>query len=340
MITMNVVDLERFNLGSPLGIGANYEVYAAVDRETGNQVVLKRPWAQTIRVGQSRRIDEQSARLIELHRELAGAVPHIAPLVGYTEQVSHERYFGDGLPQAYHVLVEERAKGMPLVAEIKDKFRGVPIGLAQNLFALHPLVQGAFEATKGVFEQILKIEQAATSRHFLIMDLRPQNIFFDPRQGEITAIDIGTCVDLRMAAGPQPAPDIHDCLAELCKFYLEPQTPPTQVKGYRDPYGMGPAVGFAKELDRLMDACTGLADGPLQDVAMAMLRRLKSRDYGEIATFHHDLQEYFALIDERNRNLQDFPDRLAVWRQGMELLREQYWRKYRFDSEADLAPYA
>src|SRR5262245_16603711 len=132
MIIMNVVDLERFSLDSPLGIGANYEVYAAVDRETGNQVVLKRPWAQTIRVGQSRRIDEQSVRVIELHHELAGVVPHIAPLVGYTEQVSHERYFGDGLSQAYHVLVEERAKGIPLVAEIKDKFRGVPIGLAQN----------------------------------------------------------------------------------------------------------------------------------------------------------------------------------------------------------------
>src|SRR5215510_1016933 len=183
---MNVVDLDRFSLGSPLGIGANYEVYAAVDCETGNQVVLKRPWAQTIRVGQSRRVDEQSARVIELHREFAGIIPHVASLVGYTEQVSHEGYFGDGLPQAYHVLIEERAKGVPLVAEIKDKFRGVPIGLAQNLFALYPLVQAASTAQKSIFEQILEIEQAAVSRHFLIMDLRPQNIFFDPRQGEIT----------------------------------------------------------------------------------------------------------------------------------------------------------
>jgi hypothetical protein len=340
MTIMNVVDLERFNLGSPLGIGANYEVYAAVDRETGNQVVLKRPWAQTIRVGQSRRVDEQSARVIELHRELAGVVPHVAPLVGYTEQVSHERYFGDGLPQAYCVLVEERANGMPLVAEIKDKFRGVPIGLAQNLFALYPLVQGALTWRQSIFEQILQIEQAAMSRDFLIMDLRPQNIFFDPSHGEITAIDIGTCVDLRMAAGARLALDVHDCLAELCKFYLEPQTPPTQVKGYRDPYGMGPAVGFARELDRLLDACRGLAGGPLQELTIAMLQRLKSRDYGEISAFHHDLQEYLTLLDERNRSLEDFPDRVAVWRQGMELLREQYWRKYRFDPDADLAPYA
>ena len=36
---------------------------------------------------------------------------------------------------------------------------------------------------------------------YLIMDLRPQNVFFDPKRGEIIIIDIGTCIDLR-TAGP------------------------------------------------------------------------------------------------------------------------------------------
>jgi hypothetical protein len=337
---MDVIDLERYSLGGLLGIGANYEVYAAVDRETAKDVVLKRPWAQTIRVGQSRHVDEQSARVIELHRRFAGVVPHIAPLVGYTERVSHDRYFGDALPQEYHVLVEERARGLPLVADIKDKFRGVPIGLAQNLFALHPLVQGAFEGRPSIFEQILEVEEASTRMDYLIMDLRPQNIFFDPKRGEIAVIDIGTSVDLRTASGPRPAPDVHDCLAELCKFYLEPQIPPTHSRGYRDPYGMGPALGFARELDRMIQACDGVANGSLRDLAVDMLQRLKRRDYGGVIPFRRDLQQYFALVDERNRNLQDFPDLIAVWHQGMELLREQYWRKFRFDPDADLTPYA
>ena len=336
---MDAIDLERFSLSGPLGIGANYEVYAAVDRETGKDVVLKRPWAQTIRVGQSRRIDEQSARVIELHRVLAGVVPQIAPLVGYAERARHDRYFGDALSQEYYVLVEERARGVPLVADIKDKFRGIPIGLAQNLFALYPLVQGAFEGTLSIFEQILYVVEAFTDRHYLIMDLRPQNVFFDPQRGEITVIDIGTCVDLRNAAGPRPAPDVDDCLAELCKFYLEPQSPPVQLKGYRDPYGMGPALGFAKELDRMIQACSGLASGPLQDLSVGMLQRLQRRDYGAVAPFRRDLQQYFTLVDERNRNLDDFPGLVEVWRQGMGLLREQYWRKFRFDPDADLAPY-
>jgi serine/threonine protein kinase len=337
---MNAIDLERFSLGRPLGIGANYEVYAAVDRETGKDVVLKRPWAQTIRVGQSRHVDEQSERVIELHRVLAGTVPHIAPLVGYTARVSHDHYFGDALSQEYHVLVEERARGLPLVADIKEKFRGIPIGLAQNLFALHPLGQGAFEGKQSIFEQLLDVEEAVTRVDYLIMDLRPQNVFFDPNRGEITVIDIGTCVDLKTAAGPRPIPDIHDCLAELCKFYLEPQSPPTHPKGYRDPYGMGPALGFTKELDRLIQASAGMASGPLRDLAVEILQRLKRRDYGGVLPFRHDLQQYFTLVDERNRNLPDFAVRLEVWRQGLELLREPYWRKFRFDPDVDLAPYA
>ena len=72
----------------------------------------------------------------------------------------------------------------------------------QNLFALHPLVQGAFEGRQSIFEQILDVEEALTRVDYLIMDLRPQNVFFDPKRGEITVIDIGTCVDLKTAAGP------------------------------------------------------------------------------------------------------------------------------------------
>jgi serine/threonine protein kinase len=336
---MDAIDLERFILNGPLGFGANYEVYAAIDRETGKDVVLKRPWAQTIRSGQSWHIDEQSARVIELHWTLGDAVPYISPLVGYTERVRHDSYFGDSLPQEYYVLVEERARGVPLVADIKDKFRGVPIGLGQNLFALYPLVQGSFAGAASVFEQLLDVEESFTRMDCLLMDLRPQNIFFDPKRSEITVIDIGTCVDLRTASSPRPAPDVHDCLVELCKFFLAPQSPPTRAKGYREPFGMGPPVGFIQELDRMIQTCSALAPGPLQEVAMGILQRLKRRDYGAVAPFRRDLQQYFASVDERNRNLQEFPDMVGVWRQGMELLREQYWRKFRFDPDADLAEY-
>ena len=49
---MELVTLERYEPGSRLGTGADYEVRTAVDRETGNQVVLKRPVPQMIRLNQ------------------------------------------------------------------------------------------------------------------------------------------------------------------------------------------------------------------------------------------------------------------------------------------------
>ena len=40
---MEQVDLHRYEAAGVLGIGADYEARAAVERDTGRQVVLKRP---------------------------------------------------------------------------------------------------------------------------------------------------------------------------------------------------------------------------------------------------------------------------------------------------------
>jgi hypothetical protein len=337
---MQALDLERFSLRGLLGNGATYEVYEAIDRETGQDVVLKRPWAQSLRGNQHRSIDEQSARSIEVQRLLSGVAPHISRLIGYAGRSRHDSYFGDSLPQEYYVLVEERARGVPLVADVKDKFRGVPIGLGQNLFALYPLISEAADGAGSIFEQLLDVEEAFARVNYLILDLRPQNVYFDPRRAETTLIDLGTLVDTQDVSGSRPAPDVHDCLAELCKYYLAPHSPPAQLKNYREPFGMGPALGFTKELDRMIQSCTGLATGPLRDVVVGMLQRLKQRDYGSVASFRRDLQQYLAVRDERNRSLQDFPSLVDVWRDGMGMLRDKYWRKYLFNPEADLARYA
>jgi hypothetical protein len=337
---MHAIDLERFRLRGLLGHGANYEVYAALDRETGEDVVLKRPWAQCLRGGQYRSVDEQSARLIRVHNLLGDGAPHIARLIGYAGRARHDSYFGDAMPQEYYVLVEERARGVPLVADIKEKFRGIPIGLGQNLFALYPLVRTSMDGAGSIFEQLLEVEEAFARVDHLILDLRPQNVYFDPRRGEVTVIDVGTFVDVQAVSGMQTAPDVHDCLAELCKYYLAPHSPPAHIRGYREPFGMGPALGFARELDRMIQGCSSLEDGPLHDLVVSILRRLKGRDYGSIAPFRRDLQEYFTLLRERNTGLQDLPNLVGVWREGMGMLKDDYWRKYLFDPEADLARYA
>ena len=187
--------LERFRLQGLLGIGAQYEVYAATDSKTGAAVVLKRPWAQSLKNGQYGAADALSERLIDIHRLLGVTVPAIARHIGHAERARHDQYFGDALPHEYYVLIEERARGVPLVADIKDKFRDVPIGLAQNLFALYPLVPSLTGGSAPILLQLLDVEEAFTDRDYLVMDLRPQNVFFDPRQGTISVIDIGAFID-------------------------------------------------------------------------------------------------------------------------------------------------
>jgi serine/threonine protein kinase len=333
------IELERFRLQHLLGTGANYEVYAAVDSQTGGEVVVKRPWAQCLRGGQYRSIDELSARVIELHHRLGDAVPHLSALIGYTERKAHGRYFGDAFPQEYHVLVEERARGVPLVADIKDRFRGIPIGLGQNLFALYPLVPHRAAGAAGILQQLLDVEEAFTRRGCLVLDLRPQNVFFDPKTDEITVIDIGTFVDQSAIREARQAPDLHDCFAELCKFYMAPNSPPSHASGYREPFGMGPALGFSRDLERMIQGCRRQTTGALQDTAVGILQKINRREYGSVDAFRQDLQPYFTLVHERNRNLQDFPDLVEAWHQGMEMLREKYWRKFLFDPDADLVYY-
>jgi len=336
---MEVLALERYRLQGLLGIGAQYEVYAAIDSETDAPVVLKRPWGQSLRGGQYRSVDELSVRLIEIHRRFGETVPHISHLIGYVEPARHGHYFGDALPQAYYVLVEERARGVPLVADLKDKFRGIPIGLGQNLFALYPLVPRMTAGAVPILLQLLDVEEAFTASHCLVMDLRPQNVFFDPCQGTITVIDIGAFVDGDTARQRHQPVDLHDCLVELCKFYLAPQIPPSHAQSYREPFGMGPALGFTRELERMMQSCHQLAAGPLQEAAIAILDRIKRRDYGAVEPFRQDVQRYFALVDERNRQLKELPHLVDAWRQSLAMLYDKYWRKFLFDPETDLLHY-
>jgi len=336
---MEAMQLERFTLQKVLGTGANYEVHAATDTETGREVVLKRPWAQYIRNGQHQQVDRLSARLVDVHHALGHSLPYVSRLIGYTDCTRHDAYFGDSFPQAYHVLVEERARGVPLVGSPRDKFIGVPIGLAQNLFTLYPLVSRADQSPTGILQQLLDVEEVFTSAGYLVLDLRPQNVFFNPREGRITVIDIGDFLPPGETRGTNRRPDLHDVLVELCKFYLTPHRPPTHVHGYREPFGMGPDLGFTRELERMLQGFLGNTTGPLQEAAVTILQKVRGRGYETVGEFRADLQPYLALLGERNRMLPDFPSLVDVWREGMEMLKDKYWQKFLFDPDADLIHY-
>src|SRR5215471_10707844 len=180
MILMEQVDLSRYEATGILGTGADYEARAAVERATGRQVVLKRPTPETVRRRQHAGIEARTDRMLQAYQEVGHTIPTVVPVVGYTERANHDAYFGDALEQAYRVIIEERAVGIPLMRDLKARFTGVPIGVGQNLFALFPLVQPESAPAFAIHRQLLDLEAAYFQAGYILLDLRPHNVFYQP----------------------------------------------------------------------------------------------------------------------------------------------------------------
>ena len=191
---MEQVDLRRYEATGVLGIGADYEVRAAVERDTGRQVVLKRLPLRPCGIACTKGIEARTDRILQVYQEVGHTIPTVVPMVGYTERVNHDGYFGETLGQTYRVIVEERARGIPLMGDLKARFTGVPIGVGQNLFALFPLIQPATTAPFVIHQQLLDLEEAFFQAGYVLLDLRPHNVFYQPATGRIT-VDCGALAD-------------------------------------------------------------------------------------------------------------------------------------------------
>src|SRR5262249_57635031 len=96
---MEQVDLHRYEATGVLGIGADYEARAAVERDTGRQVVLKRPAPETVRHRMHDGIEVRTDRLLQGYQAVGHTIPTVVPIVGYTERANHHPYFAQSLPQ-------------------------------------------------------------------------------------------------------------------------------------------------------------------------------------------------------------------------------------------------
>ncbi len=213
---MEKVDLNRYQMTGILGTGADYEVRGAMDLETGQPVVLKRPVPQVISRQMHGPIEARTERSLRICQELGPNIPQLSPILAYTDPASHDEYYGDSLGQEYRVMVVARAQGIPLVGDVRARILGVPIGLGQNLFALFPLSHPPDQEPFTVLQQLLDLEEQFYQAGHILLDLGPQNVYYQPASGRITVID---CGDL-LSVGEQPSSrsrrprDIHD-------FYLE-----------------------------------------------------------------------------------------------------------------------
>ena len=373
---VDIVTLDRFELAGPLGSGADYDVRAAVDRETQRQVVLKRPSPQAVRRQMHGPIEERTDRILAAYEAAGQYCPTadaadyegiesavdatggpttagVPRIIGITEPANHDAYFGDDVGQPYRVRVEERAYGIPLVGDPRSRILRVPIGLPQNLFALHPLFPQYVNESYSwpVQEQLLAAQAVFAAAGYTLLDMGPHNVFYSPGfTRQATLVDIGALVGpgVDRAYGHAPQ-DIHDFYLEMLKYYITPEPPPTEPAGYNDPYNQRPVISLEQECDDLTAAFTA-AGGPLADAMAACIARVRRRDYGSIAQFGADLQECLHLITIRNTELViesdgqidddtdgSIPPLLGTWCEAAERLAEPHWgERYHFDTNGEV----
>ena len=337
---MEQVDLNRYEITGILGTGADYEVRAATDRQTGQAVVLKRPVPQMISRRMHQAVETRTDLTLRVHQEVGQHIPQVSPIRGYTQRANHDAYFGESLGQEYRVMVADRASGIPLVGDPRSRILRVPIGVGQHLFALYPLVCPPDREPFHILTQLLAVQETFLRSGYVLLDLGPQNIYYQPGTGRITVIDCGALLTpdqdrTPIGRGPQ---DSHDFYLEVVKFYTTPADPPREVAGYRDPYGMRPAVSFAAEMDQQARNFGAAAD-PARNAALYLIAKVRDRAYRDLDEFRQDLTAYLEEVRIRYQNLPATAEPRRAWHDALNLLRADHWRRYLFDPDTDLAPF-
>ena len=337
---MEKVSLERYEITGRLGSGADYDVRAAIDRETGAEVALKRPVPSAVSRKQHGAIEARTGRLLQAYDQAGDAGGLLAPLLGYTDTAVHDAYYGDELGEPYTVFVQGRAPGIPLLGDMMSRITGVPIGAGQTLFAMFPLEQPTGIPRFPIHNQLLDLEQAYLEAGYILLDLRPQNVFFRPGTGRIQVIDSGALAGIDdPAPRGRPPLDVNDACLELLKFYTTAEAPPQDAAGYRDARGIRPIVNIQQELDEMRRELSRTG-GDVASHADAMLDKIGERAYTDYRQFGADLNVWLEAVAEHNRAAPDFESARMAWREALEWLRGDYWTRFRFDAETELMAYA
>ena len=331
--------LRRFTLEGVLGEGAELQVFAATDTEIGRPVVVKRPHPAWVSRDQHRDVEQRLARTIAVREQLAHSLPHVPHLIAHTPAQNHDADFGDSLAQGYTVIVEERARGVPLVGSAVDGIKGAPVGLPQNLFALHPLAPHSRTGAFAIVRAVMEVAEVFYGAGHLLLDLSPQNVFYDPMDAAVTVIDVSNVAVQRAPTHRRGPLDIHDVCLELFRWYTTADDPPRDHAGYARPHGMESVSMFARDLERMSVAYSQIPSEPLKTAALTILERLRQRGYKGFDDFRRDFDGYMALASDRCRELAQSDHLVSAWRKASDQLGDPYWSKYLFDAGASRAPF-
>ena len=70
-----------------------------------------------------------------------------------------------------------------------------------------------------------------------------------------------------------------------------------------------------------------------------MINRVRDRSYEDFAEFRSDLTGFLEEVRIRNRSLPDLEQVHQAWRGALQLLNADYWRRFVFEPEAELAAF-
>ncbi len=324
-------ELKRFQLGSLLGEGADLQVFAARDTETGELVVIKRPHPSHV----SRNMHRDTERRTLLHAEMRMRnedLPGLVRLHLLTEPDSFDWYFGDNPGHPYSVQVEERAIGIPLFGSVSDMVRGHPVALPLNLFVLHPALDRARPGYANPALNALAIVERFHEQGYLVQDIGPHNVFYSPGSDAIKIIDLGTLRKPSQATSRRAPFDLNDALFEIFEPYATPEPPPrdpAQFARIRESQLSGTLERKAETLSKEYAA----APNPEQTAAaQKILSGIAGRGYTSPTDFRADFQDYLIAAKSVERDSATE----KAWNQAIQELRSPYWKKYLFDADGEL----
>ena len=327
-------DLERFQLGGLLGEGADMQVFAATDVESGLPCVVKRPHPSLI----SRNIHDDVERRMSLQAELrseGGVWAGLPGLLTVTAPDAFGWYFGDDLSNSYAVQVEERAVGIPLLGSVADQVRGHPVGLPLNLFILHPSTMHIERCIENPTLTVLRIIEQCLELGLLAGDLGPRNLFYSPGTGRATVIDLGALRRPEPKSARSPEFDLNNILFEFFQFYTTPAEHPTSSDDYTRVSEHRLVGSLERMVQSMVEKYSALTNSQQRDSAQTILTGLAERRYQSVGEFRTDFEVY---LEEAVR---EPPSEYVngAWSTAVERLREPYWTKYLFHADSELANY-
>lgn len=321
-------ELIQFQLGDLLGEGADLQVFAATDTESGEPVVVKRPHPSLVSRNMHRDAEARTLLQAEL-RSRIGEMNGLVRLRMLTEPSSFGWYFGDDLGHPYSVQVEERARGVPLVGGVSDMVRGHPVSLPLNLFVLHPSKSYRYDNPALT---VLDIIERFYEAGYLAQDLGPQNVFYSPASGMSRVIDLGTVREPSEATRRRTAFDLNDILFDIFRLYTTPEPPPRDAARLTQNRESGLSGTLERKAEALSREFAATNEGPAE-AALKILSTIGERCYGSPAQFKADFREYLVATESMDKD----PIAEEAWHQAIQELRSLYWKKYLFDADTELS---